>query len=37
MLDLDHVLLESVKTGEETLLTNERITEFGNGVKVIDA
>lgn len=37
MLDLSNVLLEAVKRGEATLLTDEQITEFGNEFEIIDA
>jgi hypothetical protein len=36
-MDIDNVLLEAVKRGEATLLTDEQITEFGNGFEIIDA
>ena len=36
-MGLDNVLLDAVKRGEETLLTNEQITEFGDGFEIIDA
>lgn len=36
-MNLDNILREAVKNGEETPLVDEQIIEFGNGFEIIDA